>query len=1323
MSRKQTHESYAVSPALLFEINRICDRFELAWWAGGRPIIEDHLGAVAADARSELLRELLAIELERRQGAGEHPSVSEYHRRFPGDITVVDAAFARAALAAGDPTLEASPAETDRTVTVDAAAFPKGAEALSSAARPSVTGRRFQVLRPHDKGGLGEVFVALDTELNREVALKQIQDRHADDLANRTRFLLEAEVTGRLEHPGIVPVYGLGTYADGRPYYAMRFIRGDSLKDAIAAFHADPALKTNPGARALELGKLLRRFLDVCNAIDYAHSRGVLHRDIKPGNVIVGKYGETLVVDWGLAKPLGRGEPDSRLDETTLRPMSASGSAQTLPGAVLGTPAYMSPEQASGDIDQLGPRSDVYSLGTTLYCLLTGRAPFEGGDLEVLLRQVAQGAFPLPRRIAPTIDRALEAICLKAMARKPSNRYATPRELADDVERWIADEPVSAWREPLVRRVRRWARRHRTTITAAAAALVVALAASSALAALQSLAAQRERALAAREREAKAMAQARLGQVEKANYLLAAIFQDLDPRAEEKEGKPLRAILSGRVSQAAASLDAKAIADPLTEAKLQRVLGISQTNLGNTAEAVTLLTRASRTFETLLSRDDPETLSSTLSLATAFFAAGNKDEAIKTYEGMLKRAEVRLGSDHSITLTCRSNLATAYITDGQGAKAIPILEAMLKRLEVKGEPYRLYALLYRVHLAEAYLLVGRKDEAITLYEATVKAYDGKFDPAHPDWVSCRNSLALAYMGVGRTREAIAIFEVNLKEFESKVGHAHANTMAARDVLAMAYQTAGRAREAIPLLEANLKSQEWTLGADHSSTQLTRSLLARAYSSTGRAAEAIPLLEANLGAREAMRRPDHPDSIATRAALSEAYAAVGRGSEAIPLLETDLKALEAKVGKPHAQTLGCRSRLAVALLAAGRAAEAIPLIETNLEVHASQEGLDHANTVGCRGLLAEAYISAGRPDKAVALHEATLKRLEQKLGPDHLDTHLCRGQLAEADLMAGRPQEAIKLRAVILQRLEATFGPDHPDTVASRVALVETDVLAGRPEAAVQLIEATLRRYEATFGPDDPATLETRSVLAETYDQTGRHQESIRMSTAALARSEAALGQSHPATVRCRMDLAASYLAAGAKTEAIKRYEATLAQLVTLVGHDDPTTLACRTDLARAYEAAGQFSKLEPQARKVLERCRAEFGPTGPQTVDALASLGYCLVRVEKWPEAETVLRECVTIRETSEPGMWTTFDARSSLGAALLGQARYAAAEPLLVSGYTGLKTRENVMLPSVRTSRLAEAGSRVLRLYQAWGKPAKVDEWTLKLGRAELPDDVFVRP
>ena len=192
---------------------------------------------------------------------------------------------------------------------------------------------------------------------------------------------------------------------------------------------ADAALRADPSLRSLALRKLLRRFVDVCNAIDYAHTRGVLHRDIKPANVILGRHGETLVVDWAWPRPWGWPHPDSPAGEHALAPLSTNGSAETLPGSAMGTPAFMSPEQAAGDLDLLGPRSDVYSLGATLYCLLTGRPPVEGGALGAVLHAVQLGDFPRPRALDRSIDRAMEATCLKAMARGP----------------WIAMPPPGPW--------------------------------------------------------------------------------------------------------------------------------------------------------------------------------------------------------------------------------------------------------------------------------------------------------------------------------------------------------------------------------------------------------------------------------------------------------------------------------------------------------------------------------------------------------------------------------------------------------------------------------------------------------------------------------------------------------------------------------------------------------------------------------------------------------------------------------------------------------------------------------------------------------------
>ncbi len=336
---------------------------------------------------------------------------------------------------------------------------------------------RFRIVREHARGGLGVVFVAEDLELKREVALKQIRPDKTGSTAYRAKFSQEASVTGQLEHPGIVPVYTYGTDDQGQPFYAMRLVHGEDLQSRIKQFHSDQTAQQRR-FDGPELRGLLRHFVDVCNAIDYAHDRGVLHRDLKPSNIMLGKHGETLVVDWGLAKPLGvypksMSEQGAESSREPLVQSDYSDDSRTQYGSFVGTAAYASPEQLRGELDALSPASDVYSLGAILYHLLTGKPPTSGQGHRALARAFVEGRaieLSFGREVPP----ALRAICLKAMSPSPADRYQSALALRSDIELWFDDAPVSVYTEPLFRRAVRWMRQHPKTIAGLFSGILIA---------------------------------------------------------------------------------------------------------------------------------------------------------------------------------------------------------------------------------------------------------------------------------------------------------------------------------------------------------------------------------------------------------------------------------------------------------------------------------------------------------------------------------------------------------------------------------------------------------------------------------------------------------------------------------------------------------------------------------------------------------------------------------------------------------------------------------------------------------------------------------
>jgi hypothetical protein len=433
------------SPSTRSEVERYRDAFEARLHAGEQPRIEEVLQGTPSHLRRAIIRELLAVEIRERRNHGDEPKEWEYLERFP-DISLSDL-----------------PVNVETTVEL-----PPGRKPTTNTNEVTFDSR-FANLRLHERGGLGEVLCAEDVGLRRQVALKFIRPDAAADGQSRVQFLLEAEITGRLDHPGVVPVFGIGTTHDDRPFYAMRFIDGTNLRKAIDAYYADSTPNMD---HRMQLRRLLAHLTAACRTIHYAHNRGVIHRDIKPDNIMIGRFGETFVVDWGLAIPVERTAHARQSGEATLLADRKEGTQGT--GAGAGTPAYMSPEQASGSDTVLGPTSDIFSLGATLYRLLCGRPPYDPFDKNI--RELARRCEYKPlREVRRDIPRALEAICQKSMRPNPSDRYQTAGELADDIERWMADEPVTACTETMPERVIRFFRRHRVWALALAGCTLMAI--------------------------------------------------------------------------------------------------------------------------------------------------------------------------------------------------------------------------------------------------------------------------------------------------------------------------------------------------------------------------------------------------------------------------------------------------------------------------------------------------------------------------------------------------------------------------------------------------------------------------------------------------------------------------------------------------------------------------------------------------------------------------------------------------------------------------------------------------------------------------------
>jgi len=357
--------------------------------------------------------------------------LGRYLRKFDNDpkasLATVDDTVKRLLATVNDAEIRNSLATLRQPETRDVVADVTATVDLTPAQR-----QHYSLSRLHATGGIGRIWVAHDADLGRDIALKELRPEMAESAALRARFLREARITGQLEHPGIVPVYELGRQPDNQqPFYTMRLVKGRTLTEAAHSYHEK---RLGGQADSLQLLALLNAFVTVCNTIAYAHSRGIVHRDLKGQNVVLGDFGEVVVLDWGLAKLVDR--PDEEQDTPPILPDRSREADLTLQGQTVGTPAYMAPEQAAGRLGLIDHRTDVYGLGALLYEILTGQPPFKGSDTHEVLRRVLEEAPVPPRQLWEAVPPRLEMACLRAMAKKPKDRYFGATELAQEVETW-----------------------------------------------------------------------------------------------------------------------------------------------------------------------------------------------------------------------------------------------------------------------------------------------------------------------------------------------------------------------------------------------------------------------------------------------------------------------------------------------------------------------------------------------------------------------------------------------------------------------------------------------------------------------------------------------------------------------------------------------------------------------------------------------------------------------------------------------------------------------------------------------------------------------
>ncbi|HEV2945737.1 MAG TPA: tetratricopeptide repeat protein [Gemmataceae bacterium] len=729
--------------------------------------------------------------------------------------------------------------------------------------------------------------------------------------------------------------------------------------------------------------------IQAAEALDYAHQMGIIHRDIKPGNLLIEDSSlitqnsslRLWITDFGLAHMA-----------STARD---GGGNLTMTGDLVGTLRYMSPEQALAKRVIVDHRTDIYSLGATLYELLTLRPPYEGNDRQELLRRIAfEEPRPL-RRINSKIPAELQTIVLKALEKNPADRYATAKELADDLRRYLQHEPIRAKKPTWMQRVGKWSRRH-PAIVRSAVVMLFLITASSVLGSwliweekkrtvVERNRAEEEKRTALQEKQ---IAQAvrdflkmLLGQAD-IHKQADSLIEAGKSSSEAKRNLTVRELLD----LAAAELTSEQIEttfpdQPLVQADILETVGNTYRGIGDYGQALTHLKRSRELREPRLGPDHADTLTTLANLAEAYYYAGDLPEAIRLWEHVREKREQTLGLDHWETQSMLNNLAIAYQDAGRLEEAIPMFEQVVEKITQTLGPDNLRALNALNNLAAAYQAAGRLADAVRLLEHVRKRKEQNFGPDHPDTLHTLNNLAGVYHKAGRLPEAIRLFEQVRNKSEQKLGPDHPDTLVTLQDLASAYEDVGKLPEAIRLFEQVRKKQEQQLGPDHPSTMITLHNLASAYQAAGRLPEAIRLFEQVLDKSQQKLGPDHPNSLQTLSNLASAYWADAKLDHSVPLFEDVLPRWRATRGDDHPDTCTAAFNLGVNYRDAGRLDDAVRIFDEWLPRAKAKLQPGQFPLPFGRQAAAVTYDRAGRFDRAIPLWREEVADFRRSLPPD------------------------------------------------------------------------------------------------------------------------------------------------------------------------------------------------------------------------------------------------------------------------------------------------------------------------------------------------------